>query len=126
MFNNPQSPLTAMAFNSSGDLFELNVLGNINEITPSGGNTLIYNALGGALGLGGLCLACDSQGNLYVGCNNGDIIEFQSGGSQSTLSDLGGAVTGLAFEPVPEPSTWALFGVSTTMLLVRRCKKGCR
>jgi hypothetical protein len=72
-----------------------------------------------------LGLAFDSAGNLYAANgNNNTIEEFTPGGVGSVFANTGlSQPTFLAFAPIPEPSTWAMFAIGgVALLLTKRLK----
>ncbi len=86
--------VSAMAFNSSGDLFAANQgNGTISEITPGGVQSTFASGLTGPIGL-----AFNSAGSLFVGSSGGTISEITPGGVQSTFaSGFGSGISALAF-----------------------------
>jgi ligand-binding sensor domain-containing protein len=125
--------VNGLAFNSSGTLFasittsvyrglvSFNADGSTNSITTSG-LSLPSNPT---------ALAFDSTGNLFIGGANGPIKEMTPDGTVSYFSQsfLGtgslNGVNALAFQPqtVPEPSTYALFGLGALALIVAYRRK---
>jgi sugar lactone lactonase YvrE len=111
-----------LAINSAGDLFEADTgTLNINEFGPGGGAPSVFATLG--TGSGGV--AIDSQDNLFVSDGyGGHIIEYPHGGGPSTIIATGlGDGTGMAIQPVPEPTTIALLGIGGAALMIRRRKQ---
>ncbi|MGH7940402.1 MAG: PEP-CTERM sorting domain-containing protein, partial [Limisphaerales bacterium] len=110
--NNP----IGLAFNSTGNLFEADAnSGNIYEFTPAGTRTTF------ATGLSGLtALAFNQAGDLLAGTSSG-IYEFAQDGTKSLVASEGGA-GGLAVQPAPEPSMYALFGIGLLVLVIRLYK----
>ena len=111
----------ALTFDSAGDLFVSSALngGTVSEITPTGTSTVITD-LDNAEGL-----AFDNAGDLFIALNgpaNGSIMEITATGTKETFSTQVAVPEGLAFAPVPEPSTLALLavGASAVMLRLRR------
>jgi PEP-CTERM motif len=108
-----------LAFNSAGDLFESdNGSLNINEFGPGGGAPTVFATMDNNPN----GLTFDSSGDLFVSDSfGGKIIEFpHNGGTQITIATGLGDPAGLAIQPVPEPSTFALFGIGTAAFFVRR------
>jgi hypothetical protein len=106
--------LSAMAFDNAGDLFGTrSELSPIVEFTPGGGERGVTGAPTDPT-----CLALDNEGDLFVGCSNGDIDEITPGGSESTVATLDGPVEGLVV--VPEPSVLGLLGVGAMALILRK------
>ena len=93
--------------------------GAILQYTPSGAQstfaTTSYNSLNG--------LAFDSTGDLFAGASVGDIVEIAPGGAQSVFATGLGNPAGLAFQPVPEPSTFALAAIGALAFVARRHQK---
>lgn len=112
---------TGLAFNGAGDLFACNQsAGIIYEYTPAGVRstfaTLSQTDLDG--------LAFDSSGNLFVtGGNSGDLIEISPSGTPSIFASGKPFVVGVAFQPVPEPSTLALLAVGASAVAFRLRRK---
>jgi ligand-binding sensor domain-containing protein len=168
----PSSP-TALAFDSTGNLFIGTASGVIRKMTPGGNvsyfsqsfsgagslagvNGLAFNSAGtlfasittsvysglvsfnsngstNAITTSGLtlpnkptALAFDDSGNLFFGTSGGTIGKMTTDGTVSFFSQsFSGTpsftgVNGLAFQPqsVPEPSTYALFGLGALALVV--------
>jgi len=126
--------VNGLAFNSAGTLFA--------SITTSVYSGLVsFNAdySTNAITTSGLplpnsptALAFDSNGNLFIGSAGGGIKKMTPDGTVSYFSQdfiSSGSLTGvngLAFQPqsVPEPSTYALFGIGAIgLLMVVRRKK---
>ena len=125
--------VNALAFNSSGTLFasittsvysglvSFNADGSTNSITTSG--LSLPNSP--------TALAFDSTGNLFIGSSGGGIKEMSPDGTVSYFSqsfiDTGSlnGVNALAFQPqsVPEPSTYALFGIGALALIIAYRRK---
>ncbi len=110
-----------IAFNSTGTMFVANNgAGNIIEITPGGTQSTFATLSNSALPN---LLAFNNAGTLFVTDNSGHIDEFTAGGTESTFAtQSGGVIDGLAFAPVPEPSSLALAGLGGVALLFRRRK----
>jgi sugar lactone lactonase YvrE len=112
-----------LAFDNSGNLYAANQIGTINKFNASGGyiNSITTN-LSTPNGL-----AFDSSGNLYAANGTSKTIsKFDSSGTFLTSWSTGSSPTFLAFKPVsvPEPSTYALATIATSVLayLARRRK----
>jgi sugar lactone lactonase YvrE len=120
----------ALAFNSAGNLFESDSFG-IFEYTPGGvQSTFISVSAFGPLGsTGPHGLAFDGAGNLFVAVQNSnthptndDLDKVTPGGAESTFASGLYYPNFLAFWPVPEPSVWAMLGMSVLTLLGFRRK----
>lgn len=108
---------SGLAFNSAGDLFESDAGDNtIYEFTP-GGVRSTFATMTGPSGMG-----FDSTGNLYVDSSAGTIIKITPGDVQSTFATVGDSPSGLAFQPVPEPSVLALMTASGAVFFA--CRRG--
>ena len=105
-----------LTFNSAGNLFESDTSGNIYEFTP-GGVRSTFAAVSNPDSL-----AFNSAGNLFVTTHAGPIIEITPGGTESTFATESGISTGLAFQPVPEPSVFAIAGIGAAAFFARRRK----
>jgi sugar lactone lactonase YvrE len=106
-----------LAFNSAGNLFESDLgTGNIYEFTPGGARTTFASVASPN------SLAFNNAGNLFVANAAGSIIEITPGGTESTFATDSSGPTGLAFQPVPEPTTLALGAIGMAALLARRRK----
>lgn len=107
-----------LAFNSAGDLFLVDYSnGRILKFTPDGTESTFASGLGG--GVQGL--AFDSAGNLFVSDEfHSSIYEFAPDGTKSTFASGLIGPSGLAFEPVPEPSALELLAVAAPVLLASR------
>jgi DNA-binding beta-propeller fold protein YncE len=106
-----------LAFDSAGNLFVANKANNtIEEFDSSGAGTVFATGLDSPAGL-----AFDSAGNLFVvNSANNTIEEFDSSGAGTVFANLnaeGFSTLGLAFQPVPEPSTWALLALGAVTLI---------
>jgi sugar lactone lactonase YvrE len=119
-----------LAFNSVGILFEADSFG-IFEFTPGGvKSTFIDVRAFGPLGsTGPYGMAFDGAGNLFVSVwfpnthpTNDHIYKVTPGGTESTFASGLDYPEYLAFQPVPEPSVWAMFGTSVLTLLGFRRK----
>jgi hypothetical protein len=117
-----------IAFNAAGDLFVANgnLSDTITEITPTGSESTFASGLNQPTNL-----AFDKAGDLFVADQgayneNGDITEIAANGTTSVFSSSLGKPFTLAFDealPVPEPSTYAFFGLSVAGLLARFCAR---
>jgi hypothetical protein len=61
--------------------------------------------------------------NLFVSDFSGNIYNFAPDGTRSTFASGLSGPEGLVFQPVPEPSVWALLGTSGVALFSLRRKK---
>ncbi len=126
--------VNGLAFNSSGTLFAsitTSAYKGLVSFNPDGSTNVITTS-GVSLPNTPTALAFDSTGNLFIGGTSGAIREMTPDGTVSYFSQsfigtgsLNG-VNALAFQPqsVPEPSTYALFGIGAIgMLMVLRRKK---
>jgi sugar lactone lactonase YvrE len=108
-----------LVFNASGNLF-VGYSGTTNgviEFAPNGiQGPFVANFANAANDL-----AFNSAGNLFV-TDGGSLLEITPGGSVSTFASGLGNATGIAIQPVPEPSTIALAVLGGTALLLRRRK----
>ena len=115
------NPTSGLAFDSAGNLYVSNGGNNtIGKITPGGALSTFATGLSNPAGL-----AFDSAGNLYVAnYGNNTIQQFSSTGTDlgvfADSSDGLNGPLGLAFGPVPEPTSAALLLGSGAMLLLRR------
>lgn len=108
-----------LAFNSAGNLFESdNASDTIYEFTP-GGVQSTFATVSSTGGINGL--AFNNAGNLFISTGfMGSIVEITPGGKQSTFVADAGDPAGLAFQPVPEPTTIALLGIGAAAFFARR------
>ena len=103
-----------------------NITENIYSISPSGDVSTFastYTGRGNSLPSPS-ALACDASGNIYAGTSiAGLIYEFSPNGEFNAFATIGGSaqISALTFG-VPEPSTYALFGLGIigTLLAIRR------
>jgi PEP-CTERM motif len=102
--------------NNTGNLFETDSSGNINEFTPTGAESSFASVTGPD------GVAFNNAGNLFVSTHAGPIIEITPNGTESTFASISGITTGLAFAPVPEPSVFALIALGATAWAARRRK----
>lgn len=127
----PAGP-ASLAFNSAGDLFVTDNLvnnadseGDIYEYTPSGKQSIFATGL-----YNPTALAVNSAGDVFViaeanksdAGGNDTIYEFTPGGTKSTFATSDVPLSGLAFQPLPEPSTLGMLIVGLTTLFFRRLK----
>jgi sugar lactone lactonase YvrE len=103
-----------MTFTGAGDLLVADNSNNIHEFTPGGSESTFATVNSPDR------LAFDSSGNLFVSTFGGPVIEIAPDGTQSTFGNVGDIGTGLAFQPVPEPTTFALLGIGVTTFFARR------
>ena len=124
VFANEGGTPHALAFDSSGNLYVSEEQNGLLEYTPQGvGHVYAKNVTFNPDGL-----AFDRAGNLYVACvGDAAILKFTPQGNSSAfvapLNSPLSAPTFIAFQPVPEPSTWAMVGVGLSALLVFRRRK---
>jgi hypothetical protein len=102
--------VTALAFDSSGNLYASGDSGTITEITPGGVQSTFASVQSGDY-----ALAFDSSGNLFAAnFNFGTITEHNSSGMGSVFLTGLTAPTGLVFAPstaaAPEPSSLLIMG----------------
>jgi hypothetical protein len=64
-------------------------------------------------------LAFNSAGDLFAAASSGPIIEITPGGTQSIFASESGIPAQLAFQPVPEPSAFALLGIGAAGMLMQ-------
>jgi hypothetical protein len=55
-----------------------------------------------------------------VDSQNGDITEIAPNGTETVFNTSVGKPIGIAFQPVPEPTTFALLGIGAAALMIRR------
>jgi len=108
-----------LAFSGAGTLFaggdQSYPDGFIAEFTPTGVQSTLTAGLSNPV-----ALAFDSAGNLFVGNQvGGAITQITPGGTKSTFATVQ-QVQGLTFQPVPEPSMWAILGVAGFALFSSR------
>ena len=116
-----------MAFNSEGDLF-LNQDDNIYEYANNSGSLSTTPVVVASSSEGGVVRAMtfDNAGDLLeTDAGTGDIYEFVNAGGTLSSTPVVFASglnepTGLAFDPVPEPSILSLLAVSSCLLLAGR------
>ncbi|MGA9777252.1 MAG: PEP-CTERM sorting domain-containing protein [Limisphaerales bacterium] len=107
-----------LTFDSAGSLYVVNInSANIAKFNSSGGGS-VFASFGATVPWG---LACDSADNLYTVVGN-TIEEFNSSGVGMNFASLEPTYhPALAFQPVPEPSTWALLaGGLVALVSVKR------
>jgi sugar lactone lactonase YvrE len=107
-----------LAFDKSGNLFVASANNNtIYRFTPGGVESVF--ASGGILN-DPATLAFDSAGNLFVGNEvpgASSIDKFTPGGVGSLFATTPGRPLALVFQPVPEPSSFVMFGGGVLGLL---------
>ena len=112
-----------LAFDTAGNLFVANWGGTGSEFSPSG--NLIDASFAAGLSHP-YAVAINGADDVFVAdSGSGNIYEYTPSGVKSTFaSGLNNAVTGLAFQPVPEPSAWVLLAIGATILFpfVRRTR----
>lgn len=117
---------TGLAFDASGNLFIAGAGNSIYEIASGTTNPIAVPNNGGDAMNGTASLAFDASGNLFVGNGGTSLYEITNGSTSVTTIIPPGQrqFSSLAFAPqsVPEPSTYALFGLGalTLLLAVRR------
>jgi sugar lactone lactonase YvrE len=117
--------VTALTFDPFGNLYA-GASDTIYKITSSGDVSTFastYTGRGNSLPSPS-ALACDASGNIYAGTSiAGLIYEFSPNGEFNAFATIGGSaqISALTFG-VPEPSTYALFGLGIigTLLAIRR------
>ena len=111
-----------LAFNSAGDLFEADFgSGNINEFKPDGEQSTFASGLNRPT-----ALAFNSAGDLFEADNATHVIyEFAPDGARTTFATFSNQndPSGLAFQPVPEPSTLALLSLAGAVAAVWRGRR---
>lgn len=124
---------SGLTFDSKGNLYVANSGGDTIEEFRLSGGVLSSNGTVFASGLfNPVGLAFDGAGNLYVGnMGNNTIEEFNSSGGVLSSNGMVFASSGLdgpeqlAFQPVPEPSTWFLVTLgAVTLISSRRLRRG--
>jgi DNA-binding beta-propeller fold protein YncE len=114
---------TGLAFDSAGNLLVSqgsptypNGSGNITKFTPKGTSSTFASSGLGNLPYG---LAFDSAGNLFVA--SAYIYKIAPDGTQSIFAGNLDSPGFLAFQLVPEPSTWVMVGIGAVALFgIRR------
>jgi PEP-CTERM motif len=104
-----------LTFDGANLLVSQQTTGTILQYTPGGVQSTFATV--NAAGLG--AMAYDNSDNLFV-VTGPSIVEIASGGTQSTFASGLSDGAGLAFQPVPEPSTFALLGVGAAAFYARR------
>jgi sugar lactone lactonase YvrE len=89
--------------------------GTIYQYTAGGAQSTFATVNTSGLG----ALAFDNAGNLFVETEH-SVVEIAPGGGQSTFATGLSIASGLTFQPVPEPSTFALIGIGAAAFLARR------
>ncbi len=105
-----------LAFDSNGNLYVSNGGNdNIEKFDSNGNGSLFYTAPEPALGL-----VCDSGNNVYAAF--GSVIAEISPDGQPAALISSPLLSGAAFfaVQVPEPATWSLLALSTSLLFVLR------
>ena len=120
--NSPAETTESLCFDSLGNLFSGTSQGYIYKYLPdSTKSTFAYSTY-----TSWTSLASDANGGLYAGTGlyGGRIYKFDSNGNNTLFSNLGSqSVNALAFS-IPEPSTYALFGIGFIgMVMAMRRKK---
>ncbi len=114
----------ALTFDSAGNLFESDSFG-VFEYAPGGVRSTFINVsafgpLGSTVPTG---MVFDGAGNLFISVwfanthpTNDNIDKVTPSGAESTFVSGLDYPESLAFQPVPEPSMWALFGTGAVIL----------
>jgi sugar lactone lactonase YvrE len=106
----------ALTFTAGGNLLVGNEgINAVYEFTPSGAQSTLVALDSNAQGI-----AYDSAGNLFISTDAGPIIEISTNGTQTTFATESGIPNIMAFQPVPEPSSWALVGLGLVVLVRAR------
>ena len=89
---------------------------------PAGALRTACHAIGGVICAGiAMLISFSAQAqNLFVSSSGGSIYQFTPSGAQSTFASGVSGPYGLAFEPVPEPSTLGLLAVAMFGLALLR------
>jgi len=113
-----------LAFDSLGNLFVSNLQGDSITKVDSLGISSLWASSPSLLN-GPAALAFDSESNLYVANFAGGNITKISADGQSlyNFATIGNTPIGLAFDPVPEPSTLVLFVLGVVVLFVALYKR---
>lgn len=116
-----------LAFDSTGNLYVANFSNStIYKFTPGGTRSTFFPA-GGPLGPEGPHgLAFNTAGDLFVASSSypyTEVDEISPGGSLSVFAFGFGGPAFLAFEDIPEPSTWAMVAMGAIALLSLRRRK---
>ena len=108
-----------LAFNGAGNLLVAQeTTGTILQYTP-GGVQSVYATVN-ASGLN--AIAFDGAGNLFAETGP-TIVKIAPGGGQSIFAAGLNNAAGLAFQPVPEPSTFALIGIGAAAAFFARRRR---
>lgn len=112
----------SVAIDSSGNLYVANQGNQAIEEISNGWSRVFATGLDFPGGPNGGDLAFDSNGNLYASnSGSGTIEEFNANGVGTVFASGLDTPAGLAFQPVPEPATWALLALGMGALF-----GGCR
>jgi len=107
----------SLAFDRAGNLYVANFYADIEMFNSSGGDLGMFPNLESTPN-NPWGMAFDSAGNLYVAYDGNNTIEKYSSSGVGTVFAAGpGEPDGLAFQPVPEPSTWAMVAMSLGAIL---------